>query len=93
MPLVAVTGAVGAGGAIFAASDASPANPVIAGCKCVKVGDTAICPGHIIPIPSTIISGSSNFFVNGTPVAIVGSPTSCGHPLIHAGPNATVQAL
>ena len=92
MPLIATTGAIGAGGAVFVSADTSPGNPYMDGGQCVKVGDTAICPGHSSPVVSTVLTGSASVFVNGVAVALVGSACSCGHPIISPGANHTCFA-
>lgn len=83
MPLVAVVGAQGAGGAVFSVSQGRlPSSPVVGGKVVLLVGDVAICPGHKTPTPSIITVGNPFFRVGAKHVAFVGSPTSCGHPLI-----------
>jgi uncharacterized Zn-binding protein involved in type VI secretion len=50
-----------------------------------RVGDlgSGVCPNHVVPVSyiTTHISGASTVFVNGAPMAILGTigTTSCGH--------------
>lgn len=83
MPLCAVEGTIGAGGAVFSKSrNQSPANPGALGRRFLLVGDTAICKLHKKPTPSVILNGDPHTKVQGVPVAYIGSQTSCGHPLV-----------
>lgn len=84
MPQAAVTGAIGAGGAVF--NIASQTLGDLRGHRFLTVGDMALCPGHKKPTPSIILTGLPEFTFAGKQTAFVGSATSCGHP-IASSPN------
>ena len=46
--------------------------------------------GNRLPMPSTVLDGSRTVFVGGVPVALEGSMTSCGHPLIKSPQNIVI---
>lgn len=89
MPILAVDGAVGAGGAVYTSTGiGGGTTPDLRGKKFLLVGDWAMCPGHSSPQKSTIVSGDTKMKIKGIAVAIVGSATDCGHP-IASSPNST----
>ena len=91
MPLICTDGATNAGGAVFhPLVNPGPSNPRFNGGQCILVGDTAYCPAH--GTNTTVTAGSLTVTVVGVPVALIGSPTSCGHPMATAGTNVSANA-
>lgn len=94
--LVATEGALGAGGALFT-SGSTPAtaaatvatNFTVDGLPVILVGDVALCPED--DEESVILTGSLVVTVGGIPIAVVGSQTSCGHPIV-SSPNTILLA-
>lgn len=93
---VAVTGALGAGGALFTpgstpatAAAIAATNFTVDGLPVILVGDVALCPED--DEESIILTGSLVVTVGGIPVAVVGSQTSCGHPIV-SSPNTILLA-
>lgn len=84
---VAVSGAKIAGGQF----NAMPNRPTVNGVPVLLVGDTTSCSAHLTTQTTTILAGGSKLFHNGVEIAHVGSPTSCGHPIIDPGPNTTLH--
>ena len=96
--LVAVTGAMCSGGAVFVAGAGASAAllaagsiPLVTGLNCILVGDVSYCPEIEEETVVTAAGASTSLFIGGIPVALIGTTCTCGHSLVFS-PNLFLSA-